>query len=69
MEQARVQEETQMKADHAKRLKIMRHTLEEEKRKRSEETARMRRQLESKQVVYTILCACDGQLEALCIEA
>ena len=50
MEQARVQEESQMKADHAKRLKAMRRQLEEEKRQRYEEMARLRRQLEIKQV-------------------
>ena len=50
MEQARVQEETQMKMDHARRLKQMRLSLEDEKRKRSEENARLRRQLELKQV-------------------
>ena len=50
MEQARVQEETQMKMDHARRLKQMRQSLEDEKRKRSEESARLRRQLELKQV-------------------
>lgn len=53
MEQARVQEETQMKMDHARRLKQMRHSLEDEKRKRSEESARLRRQLELKQVNIT----------------
>ena len=50
MEQARVQEETQMKVDHAQRLKQMRLSLEDEKKKRSEESARLRRQLELKQV-------------------
>ena len=50
MEQARVQEETQMKADHSKRLKLMRHTLEEEKKKRMEDNARLQKQLELKQV-------------------
>ena len=49
MEQARVQEETQMKMDHARRLKQMRQSLEDEKKKRSEESARLRRQLELKQ--------------------
>ena len=51
MEQARVQEETQMRMDHARRLKQMRLSLEDEKRKRSEENARLRRQLELKQVL------------------
>lgn len=50
MEQARVQEETQIKMDHAQRLKQMRLSLEDEKKKRSEESARLRRQLELKQV-------------------
>ncbi len=50
MEQARVQEETQMRMDHARRLKQMRQSLEDEKRKRGEESARLRRQLELKQV-------------------
>ena len=52
MEQARVQEETQMKMDHARRLKQMRLSLEDEKRKRIEENARLRRQLELKQVNF-----------------
>ncbi len=50
MEQARVQEETQVKADHSKRLKLMRQTLEEEKKKRMEDNARLQKQLELKQV-------------------
>lgn len=50
MEQARIREENQMKADHAKRLKLMRLVLEDEQRKRVEESARVRRQLELKQV-------------------
>ncbi|KAL3130584.1 hypothetical protein ABBQ38_008389 [Trebouxia sp. C0009 RCD-2024] len=40
-----------MKMDHARRLKQMRHSLEDEKRKRSEDSARLRRQLELKQRV------------------
>ena len=50
MEQARVLEETQVKADHSKRLKLMRNTLEEEKKKRMEDNARLQKQLELKQV-------------------
>lgn len=50
MEQARIQEETQVKADHSKRLKLMRQTLEEEKKKRMEHNARLQKQLELKQV-------------------
>ncbi len=50
MEQARVQEESQVKADHSKRLKLMRNTLEEEKKKRMEDNARLQKQLELKQV-------------------
>ncbi|DBA90498.1 hypothetical protein WJX77_002407 [Trebouxia sp. C0004] len=49
MEQARVQEETQVRADHSKRLKLMRHALEEEKKKRMEDNARLQKQLELKQ--------------------
>ena len=52
MEQARVHEETQIKMDHARRLKQMRLSLEDEKKKRSEENARLRRQLELKQVQF-----------------
>ena len=61
MEQARVQEETQMKVDHARRLKQMRLSLEDEKRKRSEENARLRRQLELKQVHFLRGCLMKHQ--------
>ena len=50
MEQARIREESQTRADHARRLKLMRQTLEDEQSKRVEEAARMRKQLELKQV-------------------
>ena len=73
MEQARVQEETRMKMDHARRLKQMRLSLEDEKRKRSEENARLRRQLELKQVHFCGEClmqhpgpACTTVLVHIC---
>ncbi len=56
MEQARVQEEAQVRAEHAKRLKLRRQTLEEEKKKRTEENARLQRQLELKQVGGGLCC-------------
>lgn len=62
MEQARIQEETQMKMDHAQRLKQMRLSLEDEKKKRSEESARLRRQLELKQVKRLCVFADVGLL-------
>ena len=50
MEEARLREEAQVRAEHAKHLKIMRQKLEAEKKQRNEDALQLRRQMELKQV-------------------
>lgn len=51
MEQARTREEGQIRAEHAKHLKLLRQNLETDKRQRNENALKLRQQLEIKQVL------------------
>lgn len=53
MEQARAREEAQIRAEHAKHLKLLQQNLETEKRRRNEDALRLRQQLEIKQVLMS----------------